>query len=153
MLLARCCWPVATEETLIAVGPESPVVAKSTAEGESVALELGSMVSSVCDQGREKSGRESAKLTVAKDSGDIIVGEEREGKFEPSHEIGLGVDILRNEERALVCIVADKKVLTVNLLFEKLLARYILNKDAICDRQEAPSTECARSGDIETGVL
>ena len=44
MLLARCCWPVATVDSLIAVGPVSPLVAKSTAEVESVALELGSMI-------------------------------------------------------------------------------------------------------------
>jgi hypothetical protein len=44
MLSARCCWPVATEDSFMAVGPERPVVAKSTAEGESVALELGSVI-------------------------------------------------------------------------------------------------------------
>jgi len=44
MLLARCCWPLATVDSLIAVGPVRPFVAKSRAEGESVALELGSVM-------------------------------------------------------------------------------------------------------------
>lgn len=44
MLLARCCWPVATVDSLSAVGPVRPLVAKSMAEAESVALELGSVV-------------------------------------------------------------------------------------------------------------
>lgn len=47
MLLARCCWPVATVDSLSAVGPVRPLVAKSTADAESVALELGSVIALV----------------------------------------------------------------------------------------------------------
>lgn len=67
-------------------------------------------------------------LTVAKDSGDIVVAEEREGKFQPSNEIGFGVDVLRDEKRALIGVVADKEVLSVHPLLKELLARQLLDE-------------------------
>jgi hypothetical protein len=80
-------------------------------------------------------------LTVTEDPCDIVVAEEGEGEFQPSDEISFGCDVLRDEQRAFIGVVADEEVLSVHLLLKKLRARYLLNEYIICDRQETPCTE------------
>jgi hypothetical protein len=89
----------------MAVGPVMPLVAKSTADAESVALELGSVMFVRIYRSR---GSRAWRLTVAQNSGDVVVAEEGEGKFQPSYKVGLGIDGLGDEERTFVGVVSDK---------------------------------------------
>ncbi|KAG9526775.1 carboxylesterase type B, partial [Aureobasidium melanogenum] len=125
MLSARCCWPVAREDSLMAVAPELPSVANSIAEDESEALELGSDF-----------------MYVTKDPCDIVVAEEREGEFQPSDEISFGCDVLRDEQRAFIGVVANEEVLSIHLLLKELRASVY-----------TVTLTYPVSADIETGIL
>ena len=92
-------------------------------------------------------------LTVEKDLSNIVVAKEGEGEFQPRDEIGFSCDVLRDEKRAFIGVVADEEVLSVHLLLKKLRARYLLDKYIIRDRQETPSSEVAVSADVETSIL